>query len=97
MATYAVAHIMWDDAVGPEHYLELVQKSLVQYGGRYLAFGPVTVIEGSHVPLHLAIVEFPSLDAAQRFYDSEEYGSVRKIRAISATTDWLVFIDGMTI
>jgi uncharacterized protein (DUF1330 family) len=94
MAAYAVARITWEEASGPERYLKLVENSLKPFGGKYLAFGPVTVVEGSNVPLNLALVEFPSLDAAKRFYESEEYSLARKVRAISAKTEWLVFIDG---
>ncbi len=97
MAAYAVSQIKWEEAHGPERYLKLVQNALRSYGGRYLAFGPVIVVEGNNVPHDLAIVEFPSLDAAKRFYESEEYSLARKIRAISAKTDWLVFVDGVTI
>jgi uncharacterized protein (DUF1330 family) len=97
MAAYAVAEIAWNEVHGPERYLKLVQTVLKHYGGRYLAFGPVKAMEGREVPLHLAIVEFPSMDAAKRFYESEEYGLARKIRAISAKTEWVGFVDGLTI
>ena len=97
MAAYAVAQIKWEETHGPERYLKLVQKSLKPFGGKYLAFGQVTVVEGSNAPRDLAIVEYPSLDIAQRFYESEEYSLARKIRALSAKTDWVVFIDGLTV
>lgn len=95
MAAYTVAQIRWEEAHGPQRYLKLVQNALKPYGGRYLVFGPVTVVEGSNAPMQLAIVEFPSLQEAKRFYDSEEYGLARKIRAISSKTDWVVFVDGL--
>ena|SRR5579864_632928 len=95
MAAYAVAKMKWTEAQGPERYLKLVQNTLKSFGGKYLAFGPVTVMEGSDAPLDLAIVEFPSLDAAKQFYESEDYSLPRKIRAVSAKTDWIVFIDGL--
>ncbi len=97
MAAYAVAQITWEDPHGPQRYLENVQKSLRRFGVRYLAFGPVTVIEGDRAPRYLTIAEFPSLDEAKRAYKSEEYSLARKIRAISAKTEWLVFIDGLKI
>jgi uncharacterized protein (DUF1330 family) len=96
MAAYAVAYIRWSEAQGPERYIKGVQHALKPFGGKYLAFAPVTVVEGSDPPVHLGIAEFPSLDAAKRFYDSAEYALSRKIRAISAKTDWLVFVDGLT-
>lgn len=70
MPAYAVAHLTWRETYGPERYLKLVQKSLAPFGGKYLAFGPVTAVEGNEAPKHLALVEFPSLDAAKRFYKS---------------------------
>jgi len=97
MAAYAVSQITWKEAQGPERYLKLVQSVLNQYGGKYLAFGHVIVMEGSNVPPDLAIVEFPSIDAAKKFYDSEEYSLARKIRAISAKTDWVVFVEGLNL
>jgi len=97
MPAYATAQIRWEEAHGPERYVKVVQQSLKRFGGRYLAFAPVTVVEGSMVPAHIAIVEFPSLDAAKSSYDSEEYRLSRKIRAISAKTDWLVFVDGLNL
>jgi uncharacterized protein (DUF1330 family) len=97
MPAYAVAKMRWTDAQGPERYLKLVQSTLKSFGGRYLAFGSTTIVEGSEAPLDLAIVEFPSVDAAKRFYESEEYRLPRKIRAVSAKTDWVVWIDGLTL
>ena len=97
MAAYAVAKMKWTEMQGPERYLKLVQNTLKLFGGKYLAFGPVTVMEGSNAPLDLAIVEFPSLDAAKQFYESEDYSLPRKIRAVSAKTDWVVFVDGLKI
>ncbi len=97
MAAYTVAQIRWEEAHGPERYLKLVQNVLKQYGGSYLAFGPVTIVEGEGAPTQLAIVEFPSLDAAKQFFESEEYRLPRKIRAVSAKTDWVVFVDGLKI
>jgi uncharacterized protein (DUF1330 family) len=96
MPAYAVARIKWQDAQGPERYLKLVQHTMDSFGGKYLAFGPVMPVEGTDAPTHLAIVEFPSLDAAKRFYESADYGLAKKIRAISAKTDWLVWIDGLS-
>jgi uncharacterized protein (DUF1330 family) len=95
MPAYAVAQITWDDSVVLDRYLKSVGKSLAAVGGKYLAFGAVTVIEGGNAaPKHLAIVEFPSLEVAKRFYDSAEYSLSRKIRAISAKTNWVVWVDG---
>lgn len=95
MPAYAVAKILWEEPYGPEAYLKLVQESLKRIGGKYLAFGRVTPVEGSGVPQHLALAEFPSLDAAKQFFESKEYAEVSNVRVYSARTDWLVLVDGL--
>lgn len=97
MPAYAIAKMKWEETHGPDRYLKLVQNSLRSVGARYLAFGPTKLVEGSDGPQHLALVEFPSLDAAKHFYESEEYKLPRTIRVASAKTDWVVWIDGLTL
>ena len=97
MPAYAIGQIRWEEARGPERYVKGVQQSLKLFGGKYLAFAQPTVIEGTMPSAYIAIVEFPSLDAAKQFYESVEYSLARKIRAISAKTDWAVFVDGLKI
>ena len=43
------------------------------------------VLEGDWQPERLVILEFESLEAAQAFYDSEEYGAARDAREGAAT------------
>jgi uncharacterized protein (DUF1330 family) len=40
--------------------------------------GPFQVLEGSYLPVFPVRIEFPVLEAARRWYDSEEY---RKLNA----------------
>ncbi len=96
MPAYAVSNIIWGEAKGSDRHVKLVQNALKPFGGKYLAFSATTVVEGSNGPSQLALVEFPSMDAAKRFYESTEYSLARNIRAISAQTSWLVFIDGIS-
>ena len=97
MPAYAIGQIRWQEAHGPERYVKGVQQSLKPFGGKYLAFALPTVIEGTMPSAYIAIVEFPSLDAAKQFYESAEYSLSKKIRALSAKTDWAVFVDGLKI
>jgi uncharacterized protein (DUF1330 family) len=41
----------------------------------------------------LVVLEFPTLDAAQRFYDSAEYQPLLKLRLASTRSD-LVLVEG---
>lgn len=95
MPAYAVAKVLWEEPYGPEDYLKRVQDSLRRVGGKYLAFGRATQVEGSGVPQHLALAEFPSLEAAKEFFESKEYTELSNVRVYSARTDWLVLVDGL--
>ena len=43
----------------------------------------------------LAIVEFPSAEAARLWHSSEAYAPARKIREKNATTHWIVVMDSV--
>jgi uncharacterized protein (DUF1330 family) len=42
----------------------------------------------------MAVIEFPSLDQAHRWYESEEYRELKNLR-LSATCGDAVFMEGM--
>jgi len=96
MPGYLVACITWHDTESPRIYGDIVGESLRPYGGKYLARGaPVAALEGEKVPKRLAIVEFPTVEAAQKWHASREYAPAVKIRQENATTHWIALMDGM--
>jgi len=62
---------------------------------RLLSSLPVAAPEGEKVPKRLAIVEFPTVEAAQKWHASREYAPAVKIRQEHATTHWIVLMDEM--
>ena len=82
MPAYVVAHIKIEnpEAMGP--YAERVGAVTESHGGRYLFVGPgAEVLEGDWAPDGMAIIEFPSQEAARGWYDSPEYAELRSLRA----------------
>jgi uncharacterized protein (DUF1330 family) len=58
---------------------------VAKHGGRYIVRGgELVLLEGQWDPGRIAIVEFPTLEAARRFYDSPEYKIARDARAGAA-------------
>jgi uncharacterized protein (DUF1330 family) len=50
-------------------------------GGRFIARGgELVVLEGDWQPKRLVLLEFPDLEAAQRFYESPEYQEAKRLR-----------------
>lgn len=95
MAAYLIADIEVTDAVSYEEYKQRVPAVIAAYGGRYLARGGATdVLEGTWRPRRSAIIEFPSLAAVKKFWESPEYRPLRALRERAATSN-VVVIDGV--
>jgi uncharacterized protein (DUF1330 family) len=81
----------------PGPYAEYQQKvpALVeQYGGKYLVrVGKIHPKEGKLGISRMVIVEFESYEAAMRFYDSDDYAPLLKMRK-EHTDSHVVFVEG---
>ena len=77
-----------------EKYRGVVLATVQRYGGRYLTVGgECDVLEGAWRPVFPVIIEFPTLEQARRWYDSEEYRAPKALR-LAATKGNAVLIDG---
>jgi uncharacterized protein (DUF1330 family) len=95
MAAYFIVDVDVKNAEAYESYKHSAAASIAQYGGRYLVRGGThEVLEGAWHPTRLVILEFPSVDAAKRWYASAEYGAVKPIRLEHAVSD-MVLVDGI--
>ncbi len=54
-------------------YAELVQPAVESQGGRFVVRGPAIYASGSGVKERTVVVEWPSLEAAQKAYASDDY------------------------
>lgn len=81
------------DAEKMESYRAGVMATVHQHGGRYVVIGgPLEVMEGHWRPAFPVMLEFPSLDAARRWYQSPEYEPLKALR-LAATRGNAVFMD----
>jgi uncharacterized protein (DUF1330 family) len=92
MKYYAVAELDVTDPSWVRDYVTNVTPIVERRGGRYLArTAAVEKIEGERpTPQLLLIVEWPSKDAAEEFYDSEEYRPYREARRLGARNEFLL-------
>ena len=78
-----------------EAYGHQIGSTVERYGGRYLVRGgSVNVVEGDWRPVLPVIIEFPSLEQAYEWYESEDYKELRALRAGAAKLN-AVFIEGV--
>jgi uncharacterized protein (DUF1330 family) len=95
MRGYVVANVRVEDAPGYEAYRAKVGDVVARHDGRFLvAGGKVEAIEGDPAIARLIILEFPSVEAAHRFYDSPEYQEILPGRLDSATSTLFV-VEGV--
>jgi len=78
-----------------EQYAQLARDILPKYGARYLARSQSnTLLEGNGpAPCCMAILQFPNLETAKRWYNSPENQAAAKVRQSGATFR-LVMIEG---
>jgi uncharacterized protein (DUF1330 family) len=94
MTTYLINHLRIPGDVPNDaglSYLEQVEDTVKPYGGKWLAQGEVTVIEGAW-PGSVVLMEFPTRQAATDWYDSDAYRAIRPLRTDNSIAD-LIFVD----
>ncbi len=95
MSAYVIADVKIKDAAGMEPYRNAVEATVKKYGGRFVVRGGKhEVLEGQWRPVRLVVLEFPSLDAAKKWYDSADYGKIKPIR-LQNSVGHLVLVEGL--
>jgi uncharacterized protein (DUF1330 family) len=91
MPAYVIVDIEIHDAERYAEYRALTPATIEAYGGRFVVRGgAVEVLEGDWRPQRLVVLEFPTLEQAQRWYDSDEYREPKAMRIASARTNMLI-------
>lgn len=85
MPAYAVAVIRetrFNDEVA--EYLRRIDETLVPFSGKYIVHGgPYQELEGAWSG-DLVVIEFPSLEMARGWYNSDAYAAIRGLRTANA-------------
>ena len=92
MKYYAVAEIDIIDWSWVRDYVTNVTRLVERAGGRYLArTSQIEKIEGERkIPQIFLIIEWPSKDTADAFYDSDEYRPYRQSRMAGARNEFVL-------
>jgi uncharacterized protein (DUF1330 family) len=95
MAAYFIVDVEVTDPAGFDEYRQLVPATIQQYGGRYVVRGgAVETLEGDWQPKRVVVLEFPSLEQAKRWYNSEEYHDPKALRFKTAKSK-LILVEGV--
>jgi uncharacterized protein (DUF1330 family) len=95
MAAYLVVDTAIENADEYEKYKALAKPIAEKYGGVYRARGGDMDVRETDLwtPTRMVIIEFPDMQAARAFVDSEEYAPVKPLRRENARCT-LVILDG---
>ena len=94
MAAYFIVDIDIRDAAFLEEYRSRITATLTKYGGRYIVRGgKFQKLEGNWEPKRLVLLEFPSLEQAKQWYDSEEYRPLKAMR-LKASNSNVILVEG---
>ena len=82
MPAYVHVNLRVIDATNQAALAPRFQAALKEAGGQILHFGPVAqILEGDDAPLPMAgVFEFPTLEQALAFYNSEKYAPIKEER-----------------
>lgn len=89
MKTYLVNHLrIPGDTPNSQalDYLDQVEATVSPYGGRFLAMGPLDVLEGAW-PGAVVLMEFPDRKSADDWYRSPEYQAIFPLRKFNSIND----------
>jgi uncharacterized protein (DUF1330 family) len=95
VAAYVVVDVERTDLERAAQYAAMSGPSVELHGGRFLARGgALRVLEGDWQPERLVVIEFASADAAQAWYNSEDYRAACEVRRGAGT--WrMVVVEGV--
>ncbi len=95
MSAFIIVDTKLSNPEAYEEYKKLARPIAEKYGGIYRARGGELDVRETDLwsPTRVVVVEFPDMDSARAFVDSEEYAPVQKIRHANAECT-LFIVDG---
>jgi uncharacterized protein (DUF1330 family) len=95
MTAYVIVDIEVTDPEGYKEYVKMAPEAVKLYGGKYIARGGANeTLEGDWQANRLVILEFPSVEQAKKWLNSDEYAPARALRHKYAKTN-MVVVEGM--
>ena len=91
MPAYVIADIDVHDAEKFEEYKKLSAPSAAPFGAKYLVRGgKVEGLEGAWLPRRFVVIEFPSLEKAKEWWNSQNYAGAKAIRRSCAKSNFIL-------
>ena len=91
MPAYVIADIDVQDPEKFEEYKKGAPPSSAPFGAKYLVRGgKVEGLEGDWLPRRFVVIEFPSVEQAKAWWNSQAYAGPKAIRQSCAKSNFIV-------
>jgi uncharacterized protein (DUF1330 family) len=95
MPAYVIVEVTITNPVEYEDYKKLTPAAIAAYDGRFVVRGAQTIsLEGDWHPERIVVLEFPSVERAKEWWNSDIYTAAKTIRQRAATTKMIV-VEGI--
>lgn len=94
MAAYVIGDVNVENEEGYREYAAQTPGSIAKFGGEFIVRGGNPgELEGGWGPSRIVVIRFPDREAAQAWYDSDEYQALKTLRQQNAKGS-LIIVDG---
>jgi len=95
MPAYVIVEVSIHDPEAYEEYKKLTPAAIAAYNGRFVVRGgATTTLEGEWSPERIVVLEFPSVEQANIWWNSEIYSKAKVIRQRAAKTK-MIIVEGI--
>ncbi|MGH9000665.1 MAG: DUF1330 domain-containing protein [Acidimicrobiia bacterium] len=95
MAAYVIAHIAVEDPALWDTYRAQGMPTIAAAGGKLICGGQGVTLEGDEMPTMSAVVEFPTMEAAEAWFRSDVYQQASEIRRAASKTLLFGIVPGV--
>ena len=102
MAAYVIAGNDVTNLQSMQQYVKAAAPTLAPFAGKLLVptiellatGGEIVHLEGDFKPTRVVVIEFPNMERAQAWYDSDEYQAIINLRLVGSVGSGLI-ADGV--
>ena len=95
MAAYVIVDVLITDKKEYEEYKMLTPAAIAAFDGRFIIRGAeIETLEGDWLPERIVVLEFPTVQRAKEWWNSDQYSKAKLIRQRAAKTKMIV-VEGV--
>jgi uncharacterized protein (DUF1330 family) len=95
MSAYVIVEVSIQNRTEYEEYKKLTPGAVAAFNGRFVVRGGQTIsLEGDWKPERMVVLEFPTMQKANEWWNSELYNKAKEIRQRAAKTK-MIIVEGV--